>query len=45
MQRQAGTPLRVVTMYKFDPAEVQQIVDRAAPHASVEIKIWGTSNR
>lgn len=42
MQRQAGAPLRVVTMYKFDPAEVQQIVDRAAPHASVEIKICDT---
>lgn len=38
-QRQAGLPLKIVTSYQFDPAEVQQIIDRAAPHAPVEIKI------
>ncbi|MCC6586860.1 MAG: D-2-hydroxyacid dehydrogenase [Bryobacterales bacterium] len=42
MQRPAGAPLRIVTMYKFDPAELQQIVERAAPHAAVEIKICDT---
>jgi phosphoglycerate dehydrogenase-like enzyme len=39
LQRQAGAPLKIVTMYKFDPAELQQIIDRAAPHAPVEIKV------
>lgn len=38
-QRQSALPLKIVTLYKFEPAEVQQIIDRAAPHAPVEIKI------
>lgn len=39
LQRNTALPLKIVTNYRFDPAEVQQIVDRAAPHAPVEIKI------
>lgn len=42
MQRPTGAPLRIVTMYKFDPAEMQQIIDRAAPHVVVDIKICET---
>ncbi len=38
----AGAPIRVVTMYKFDPPEVETIVQRAAAHAPVEIKICAT---
>ncbi len=37
--RPAGTPIKIVTMYKFEAPEVETIVQRAAEHAPVEIKI------
>jgi len=40
--RAPGSPVRIVTMYKFEPAEVERIVQRAAEFAPVEIRICDT---
>jgi phosphoglycerate dehydrogenase-like enzyme len=42
--RAAGEPIRVVTTYRFEPHEAQQIVDAAAAHAKVEITIAASRN-
>ncbi len=39
LSRPAGAPIKIVTMYKFEAPEVETIVQRAAAHAPVEIKI------
>ena len=38
-QRPSGAPLQIVTMYRFEPHEVAQIQEAAAPHAKVDITI------
>jgi phosphoglycerate dehydrogenase-like enzyme len=40
--RPSGAPIKIVTMYGFEPPEVETIVQRAAEHAPVEIKICRT---
>jgi phosphoglycerate dehydrogenase-like enzyme len=37
--RKPGEPIHVVTTYRFEPHEVEQIKQAAAPHAPVEITI------
>lgn len=40
--RPSSAPIKIVTMYGFEPPELDNIVQRAAEHAPVEIKICKT---
>ena len=37
-----GNPIKVLTMYKFEPHEIETIQRAAAEHAKVEIEICAT---